>query len=402
MGFLQNFNHLFQAPPRHQWLYISTLFFLISFFLVPNELIISLFFYLGMMPATLLILSKENSLSVFYNKHPFASLGISALIGYAFIHTIITWIWHDQPFRPAKHAIFTLIFIVASALNFRDKDQSRLIFKCLIIAGLLSSGIALINSWETAMAGKRLQGFAQLQHSILGAIIYGMTMIMSLSTLPLKNRILSDYKWPLMASFTFPSFFLMLSKGPILSLGIVAGLFTVLWTSKRLLCLYFVIVAVLIGVTINSFYAFLPEIHDTLMIIPFYENLYDRGASLRPKVWSISFEKILKRPFLGHGQSRLTNYFHHPHNLYLSASFRYGVLILIPLLFTQFHIFKLAASFSSATGKTIFLIAIYSAINVLTDFDDIVSSPDIWWLIFWLPIGAVIGHAMTSGDDSHA
>ena len=144
-----------------------------------------------------------------------------------------------------------------------------------------------------------------------------------------------------------------------------------------------------------------------------FENYLDEKFSYRGTIWLGTIEKSIEAPWFGHGiNARIAIPYYnnrhtalHAHNLYIQIFYETGVaglslfLLMTVLALKLCWQHRLNPTAQMATGLFVF-----GLLGFLADVHKIFNKPDTFWILYWLPMGMIIGVQMkeTIGSISFA
>ena len=130
----------------------------------------------------------------------------------------------------------------------------------------------------------------------------------------------------------------------------------------------------------------------------FFEINKDSTLNGRVPIWLSTLGHISESPWIGHGPGyKMSNlwqgtYFTYAHNYYLQSILNYGLLgfaLFAGIIGSTLHLMK--KHWQNKLVKISFFLLIYGMACMLTEISRLIIIPDEAWLIFWLPVGLVIG-----------
>lgn len=305
----------------------------------------------------------------------------------------------ERLFQKGKLIIF-LSMALASSFYLSYKIPKFLDYiKNAYVLAAISSALILIGdyilTYDLTNTFLRLEGMGRAANPVQCSLLYGLSIIAIIfSKFPEKF----EFHKTLIIKILMiaPPFIVMLltqSRGPLLALFLT--LVTIfLMNSKNKLKTTF---TTLIGVS--------------LLAIPSYVILKDtafleRKSTGRIEIWQTALSEIPSSAIWGHGiASNKTYTFHdsngnsnttsHIHSLYLSTLFQGGIIGFILLISIYGVILKKYISLSSIHQKNLSWLGGWMLMGTLfglTDFGGIIINLSTEWLVFWWPIGLILGY----------
>ncbi|WP_079253700.1 O-antigen ligase family protein [Endozoicomonas arenosclerae] len=130
----------------------------------------------------------------------------------------------------------------------------------------------------------------------------------------------------------------------------------------------------------------------------FFEINNDTTLNGRVPIWLSTLNQISENPWIGKGLDyKMSNfwqgtYYIYAHNYYLQSLLNYGILGFA--LFAGIigsTLFLMKKYWQNTLAKVSFFLLIYGMTCMLTEISRLIIIPDEAWLIFWLPIGVILG-----------
>ena len=268
--------------------------------------------------------------------------------------------------------------------------------------------------------------FANFSNPIPAALFYGpFVLFFFVRFLDSKEARLKQFLFLLAATILLTYVILTGSKAPTYSL--LVG-FIILWSFRRdpittALCLAFFAFAFAIGLKTNAIKIEFPAASPTTQAHPYskieplsagsnfrelpsiqkLEDNLNKRFSNRATIWFGAIEQILDAPLFGHGIDAEFKqpYFNdrmvaaHPHNLYLQILYDTGLVGLTLFLSIAFLTLKGGWKYRHIPMVQVaFSILVFGLLSFITDVHKMFQRPHPYWLLFWLPVGIIIGNRL--------
>jgi O-antigen ligase len=287
-----------------------------------------------------------------------------------------------------------LLFVVTADLIQRDNTFLRTFGLFLSVAAAISVMINMLAFYDGArlvngsIFTTRLEGVPGANvyyNSNVVGVIYAMACVAGASLL--ASYRLSRWETGVVAISTFILFvatMLTQSRGSILAAIAGLGIIALLGANRRQL--------VWLGLSAAVVLAAL------LLWTPVVEVMAERGASLRPMVWSHYWNMAQERPWLGYGLSYDVTLRHHgalllsAHNIILSAFVRGGVfaaIALLCLILTCLYMAWMAWRANRVVMPVALMVA--GVVAAAVDHEMTATSLGWPWLLFWIPVALCLG-----------
>jgi len=378
-----------------KWLLWSLWLFLGLSVLQPSDDVFRFIYFAAILPLTpyLYWCSREHEQHLLRSLAPGATLLL-------FLFISVSWSSHESESvsRYIRWFLETLVFFAAAAWCGYQARRENLAFGkylhfIVLIAGLGSVGLYIYQGHYPA----RLEGIGLLGHPVLGSSV--LISLWALGTLD-KKMYVKRLLWLLVGSAVAVITFVYLtqSRGPLLALcGFLLCIMALLLLKKgRARSWGIALMAVFV---VGAGVAIVTE-------TPLLASMVERGDSYRFEIWSTiighwrSFWLTgvgIATPFpaseAGQALREATQQtIVHPHNILISMWFFAGLPGL--LLFLGFIIHLFARLWLSVKGPWRGLgVSVLLVVMALcfTDTYRLISSPRPMWVIFWLPLGFLLG-----------
>ncbi|WP_034835477.1 O-antigen ligase family protein [Endozoicomonas numazuensis] len=139
----------------------------------------------------------------------------------------------------------------------------------------------------------------------------------------------------------------------------------------------------------------------------FFEINKDSTLNGRVPIWLSTLKHISDSPWIGHGLGyKMSNlwqgtHFIYAHNYYLQSALNYGLLgfsLFAGIIGST--LFLIRKHWHNTLIKISFFLLIYGMTCMLTEISRLIIIPDEAWLIFWLPVGLVVGAKYRSDNNT--
>lgn len=361
--------------------------FVLLFFISPNLHWYFNVFYV-IMPLYLISLGRLKLKAFIHSK-----IWLMALI--LLFYMLLTVLWQINPGDDGlmyylRKAIYLFVFLsLTMELTAGYPRFMERLFMLFCWIGALTAVISLFLFYSRApFPSARLEYLAdQFRNPILGAIIYGMTLLVIYFHI-LKKTSKKSHRWLYVIFMVIISGSILLtqSRGPtaiLLGAFITGGLLT---RDKKLLITLACIIVIIGAALIFN-------------VRQVEKAITDRGISYRIELLEKTLSMIRGHVLFGKGitteQDIVSDdglHLHHPHNVYL-ATVLYGGLVGLSLL-----LIMLAAAFRESLNYffltrdiTLFVLILFGSCTIITSQDKIITHPHPLWFSFWLPLGLTAG-----------
>lgn len=278
--------------------------------------------------------------------------------------------------------VILFVFGLCLALHTNNALAYRL-GTILIIMGATNAAISIALDFFF-LQHARLTGFELTKHPIIGSLVINICYAFAL------HRVVFGKSWRIFYTvclLVLLMFIIMTgSRGPYLvtfinTAIILIAAFRQHKKESRLFILSFgIIFAAILLACLAAFNS------------DFLASLLQRGTSNRFPIWEHTFHMIIHSPWFGYGPDAplQLGHFKHPHNIYLSTAFYYGIpaaLALISLLAHLWHrAIKLLIQKQGSLPPLLISLLVIPTVGGLTDLSAIMTKPSVMWLILWLPL----------------
>ncbi|NIA67170.1 hypothetical protein HBA54_01025 [Pelagibius litoralis] len=277
-----------------------------------------------------------------------------------------------------------IVVILATAQN---EFEAKLFFWISVTAGLCLVALfaAALSGWMEP--GNRLSGFGLASHPIIGATLYGITLLVcAFALIPSARGGCERFLWFTVIALCAIFMLMAGSRGPLLALGAALALGLAVNKTKSGVLVFAVLgvfgAALTIGLVVG---------------VASIETTLTRGFSGHAQLWLQSLSAIAERPWFGYGA--LTDVMFEStngtqrssHNLYLANQF-YGGLPASVLLTGLLGVSGLEAIRAARNGAPIYLILLTFGLTcAFFDTRSLVQNLGREWLTIWLPLALLAG-----------
>ncbi|MGI9274204.1 MAG: O-antigen ligase family protein [Endozoicomonas sp.] len=393
--------------------------------------------YIWLMLPTLLLL-------LFYGKMCFKGYRCNQLdvtfLGFLLL-SVVSFFWSDTSAdfgRYYKDGLYILLFVTSIGVMIRSPRSN---FPVLLeVAAIVAAIGALVSIYYHFFVDLRPleyryqrifkmgpAGYGDFGNPILSALFFGvfaLILYFRISSLSCSGL----WRGVLLVCLLVIQLYLTLtwSRGPLIAL---ACAYTVIWCFQRngmaagtfvlLFLVSFVVtnmaeVIVLEPAQSSVTEAHLPyrevsvstaafgisDIPESLPDIGAVEQWLNESMNARGTIWVNTAARISESPWFGHGIGAALNVpfnnglqiADHPHSLYLQIAFETGLAGLF--LFLSIVYFAARTCWQFRADPLIQMAAglfVFGLVGFVSDVSTIIVKPDPFWMLFWLPLGMVIG-----------
>ena len=389
-----SFKRLEGGLPWILWLFLGTAV------LQPNDDLFRFVYFAGILPLTIYLYWCNRG-----HEQPLLRSLIPGVALLLFLFTSVIWSSHvtESVGRYFRWFLETVIFFAAVAWCGREVRRKNLAFgrylHMIVVAAVISSvGLYLYQSNYP----QRLEGIGLLGHPILGSSV--LISLWALGTLD-RKMYANRWLWLLISSgvAVMTYVYLSQSRGPLLALcGFILCLIVFLLLKKRNtlywgLGLLVLLLGSVAGATETQLFA----------------SMIERGTSYRLEIWSTIIGQWrgfwlqgvgIATPFSASDAGQIVRAvtgqpIAHPHNLLIAIWFFAGVPGMLLFLGFIFYVLKrmVAGLVSPWRGLGVAILLVTLAL-CFTDTYRLISSPRPIWIIFWLPLGFLLGWSVALPD----
>jgi len=292
--------------------------------------------------------------------------------------------------QKATNSLYILCFL---ALTYYLRHANPVLFErglqaCIIVATLAAVVSIAAYYSNHSFPEERLAGIGSLTNINEFSAVYGVYAVLALSfVLDKKSPILHPIF--LTACLIFLAFaWLGQSRTTFVALVIALGFLSACKAQQRKAWLW-------------SVMAVAATVAGMLILFPgSIEQAIERGAGLRPGIWSAVWEQARTSPFFGHGLVSPLSVesgglpFGNAHSAYLQVFWQGGVVGLALFVSLMALALRTAMSQGRATGHYLTLgMLVFAALVMLTDLDTLIGRPREQWLLFWFPLALLLSQS---------
>ena len=374
-------------PIAKNWFFILLVLFIIGFFITPERSYHRNGYYLLLFLPAIILFLRDSSLRKNSIEIPF----ILVLVFLLYTSLSLAWseykTWEDL-YDAMRYTLLILSFFLVIDLAFRNKKWrvDDLLWWSMI--GISIAALITIITYYTndSFPSSRIEGVSPYLSITQGGNLFGLFAIIGLCFLVHKDK-LQKLHYSLQI-LTIISILILCSyiifsqtRGSIVAFIVTSSVLLLL--NKK----YKIFIGLLIASTL------------TISFIEFSDSIrgfFDRGLGTRPYIWAESLRMIAEKPFFGYGIStNLTidigfKEYGGPHNLVLSLLLKYGIVGFGLWCYITAYAFYHSVNTSKSTGDwTLTIMFLYSIIAWMFTDRSLISSPNLAWLIYWLPLGLI-------------
>jgi O-antigen ligase len=381
------------STPAHAWVCVAYGGLVAMQFVMPSDAIYSFWFYLCVCLPCLMLAVQQRSKARAWFAHPVARW-MAILCAYTLFHALFLTDGQEGASSTVRYTVMTALFVCATAMAFRLPEA--MLRRCLILMLYLITivGIATI-AWHIFYHGMigRLEGFGQNHHAILGANVFAV-FALSGGYLFHPNCPSRRIFLPILACATTAVLIALTeSRGPMIAFA--GGLVMIMLCTRQ----WWVLAAagLVVGAIGLDGYHYSVTGTSYLSLSPIYDAVLhlQHRPSHRVEIWKMAWELIQQRPWFGHGMQAAFSYGYggvNPHNIFISAVFYTGFVGGTLLLGVVVSALRIAlCHWRTPRGVLCLVWIIHAILACMTDQGQYVQSPDPLWMIFWLPLSAVVG-----------
>lgn len=319
-----------------------------------------------------------------------------------FMSASVLWSDNGEKIRYfSKGKLFLILGLTTLStfyITYKYPKFSNVIKNCFIF-GAVSSAIILLlpdlKTYDLEWGQQRLEGMGRAANPVQASLLYGLAIIAIIFG-SFSNQYSRTKIYLIKALLVLPPLEVMLmtqSRGPFLSLIVTFAILFILSFKSRIKAALFLC----IGMGILAVPSYIALKHTDIL---------DRKTSGRFEIWNTAIDQIEEKPIFGNGLAVTNRYTFkaedgttqpasHIHSLYLSTLFQGGIVGLVLLLSLYFLLAKRYLELTANQAADYMWIGgwvVMGAAFGLTDFGGIIMNLSTEWLVFWWPIGLVLGH----------
>lgn len=393
--------HVTNSQAQHYFVY-GFIWFVGIQYPISAAVLTTISYYAILLPLLFYVLYKERTTLLPALKHSDAFRLYCGFFIFLTVHTLALAYMHEQSLKTLQHILLTYLFVVSAVLFFY-LVPIRLLMQAVQGLALLGALSAIISLNLFFMGDKldnpRLVPVGRAEHEILGSFVYAIAGLCALFTM-FQQKILSR-------------------KIMFGACVLIIGVMIILTQSRMAMGSYFLCVLIGIARFTLKHYSFLRlfalilggmlTIVSCLLIFAsmrewvsfFTETLMNRGDSFRFALWNLAIEGTKNHPWIGNGMHASVTHpqAHSPHSIYLGTAFHLGlpgvvffIMILLSAVKTLINCRKRISC--AKLSPLVTLLLLNGLLSGITEYSQVVKSPHPMWLIFWMPLAAIIGFSM--------
>gem|GEM_PF-5751305 len=360
--------------PEHLFKF-SLLAFLGLFFLIENDALHRLIFYLLVLLPFILRIEREDIRLLF---KPEFKILLFFLVFYALSGFWSSVFSIDLQLQLLKKMILTLLFLCVIGYALLRGWQQQMIL-ALVYGATIGIIISLVQRYMLEQHDWQLRFYdiGRGGHPIKTAAMLGSVLIMSVFYHTAGYSLLIRFSQLVLLC----GIFLTQSRSVLLAVSI--ALLVYFWLSRQ----YRLLTAMLLLILMVTGYIILSGDFGRLLSLD----------SLRYEIWLAAWHKLQPVWLTGMGAipEKITFQigdvmYDHVHSIYLHILLQTGLTGLILWIIFHLSLFYRSLQLSRQQVFIPLIILIYTTVIGLFDFSSLFNSPDIEWLIFWIPFGLVI------------
>jgi O-antigen ligase len=347
-------------------------------FLVKDQTLKPVFYALVLLPALGMLLMRQIHLSRLFKDYPYVFLLIVPMLYWS-----LATLWSENPENFAgfvRRSFTTLIFVIAVAHTVSTHRQALVPYIDLaLFLVAIGASIKLGNIFfmDTSVKDWRLGNESVFNRPLHAAHYFGFFATYALVR---AYQQANSRQWVVYALALAPCFLYVLmtySRGPLISYLLVFLVISIFWYKKP--------VHALLAMVFSVGVAWLQ-----------LDELILRGASFRGEIWQRSLELIQDNFWLGVGNGTPLGMSYgekltapHAHNLFLDMFARAGLigflLIAIIAVFVLWRAYRARPNEQLAIATLLFFF-----LAMMTDVQKLITSPSGGYVVFWLPLTALL------------
>jgi len=371
------------------------IFFILSGYIISPTPTWAITFYAILLPITFFLscTNKNMALEAFKNKAFFTSF-----IMIIWFLLTISWGVNQPAFNINKYisrSVVNLIFLLTATYFFSHNNPKwkKLFFRYFPYAVFINIvlSIAIFYGVKGNPLDTRLIGWAEARHPILGSLVILTGFCISFYQTAISQKLHDKTIYGAVCFGCVCFVFLTQSRGPILTLLTICGVFCLLSGKSIRWITLSTITAILLIFGLND------SIH-SFVIESITRNPW------RVEIWLDAWKYIQNAPIIGNGLASINTFGSieqkFPHSIYVSSAFYGGFvgLALLLALFGQIAMTALKTECKNTKALHLGLLCI-PVVGGLTDLAQVSKSPGELWYILWLPITIIIGYTIQQNRD---
>ncbi len=366
---------------------------LAGFYLSPGLKLLSSYFYI-LIVGFIVTLNRQKIFNLF------VSIGFRVVFIYALYYCLsVLWSVGEEASIDyvyyIRHAVYILVFLgLTIGITLKHPNSSIVICHAVFWPAAFSAFVSIIWFYYASSGASlfsvhldRLQYYgAQGNNPVEGATIYGAAFLLGYMGIAHQRKHDGIYWLALLSLFIIlGSVILTQSRGPILALFLSLLVSLAVTRSRKMAALLLSLMLVALACFVGS---------EAIVL-----DMIQRGDSKHFEIYYKGVAKIKEALIFGHGAATSPHVvladgitYPHLHNLYIAAAFWGGitglVLLLSIIVWAGYQIRYLIIKRQYMLWHILLL---YGCLCGLTDQKVAFNHPDTLWMIFWLPLGIMMG-----------
>ena len=313
---------------------------------------------------------------------------------------------HGRYFQKSKLGIFIFIGTLSTSyLVYRCKclipSLAISYIAVAIITGFILLVLYAINVFEID-AWPRLSGLGRATNPIQVGILYALAILMVFFT-KLPERLSGMYWRVGLCVIPFTIILLTQSRGPFLSLCLTIPAMILSRSDRNFVQKAKQILVIAVVGIVCAF-----GVHAVLK----NSELIERKTTGRTEIWASAMDHVWEKPIIGHGLANEIIYTHtfdngaqeyvrNAHSLYLSTLVQGGVIGFLLFLGMIASVLAKAYRANKPHVRDVWPVSflLFGLIQGGVDFGGYVINLSTEWLVFWWPIGCVVGQLMLADQE---
>ncbi len=308
------------------------------------------------------------------------------------LYLLASGFWSEPPdwyklWQRATICLYLLgFFAITRYLAHHDSARFEWALRVCVGVAAVAAAVSMVTFYaDHPFPGTRLEGIGSLTNVNEFAVVYGVYGLLALGfALDTDNGSLRLALFGAVAVFIAFAWFGQ-SRTTLAALAIALGTMAALTLERRRA------LAVTLGLLAGLGAALAVFFPDPV------QGALERGAGLRPGIWSAVWREALEHPVAGHGLvTQLAvqsggQTFENAHGAYLQVFWQGGVIGLALFLW----LFAVGLAHAWQLGRregnySAFCILLFAALVMTTDLDTLIERPREQWMLFWFPLALVL------------
>ncbi|MEH6570116.1 MAG: O-antigen ligase family protein [Halioglobus sp.] len=347
-------------------------------FLGQDQTMKPVFYALVVVPALAMILARKIHLIALFKDYPYVFL-----LTVPMLYWSTATLWSDNPENFSgflRRSLTTFVFVIAVAHTVATHRQGLVRYLDLalfLVAIAASIKLGSIFFDDTSSKNWRLGNESVFNRPLHAAHYFGCFATYALVR---AYQQANSRRWMIYALALAPCALYVLmtySRGPLISYVLVFLVISIFWYKKPVHAL------LALGLSAGVSYQQL-------------DVLTQRGASFRDEIWQKSLELIQNNFWLGvgngtpldmpYGENKMAP---HAHNLFLDMFTRSGIIGF--LLVTIIAVFVLWRAYRARPNEQLAIATLlFFFLAMMTDVQKLITSPSGGYVVFWLPLTALL------------